>query len=275
MIKKIQLGVLLLLNTLTLLTASAEVLQSKKNPFIFGEQLKYKVELGILNVGEAEVNVATKLYNIRNTPCYFVHVKGKTTGLFSLATKVRDEWASYIDTTTLLPKRFFMNIREMSYRKKQEMKFYHKDEKVKVEKLHKRTGAFIAEKEYKITANTQDIISGTFKLRSVDFSNLTIADTVFVPGFFDGEEYNMNVVFIKKEKIKTKIGEYNAAVFSPLMPNNKMFDGGESIRFWISDDEFKIPLKVKAKLFIGSLELNITDYNVKKEQDKTTLYDND
>ena len=266
MIKVLQLQIYIFIFSLITLSASAQEsdLQKKNNPFRLGEKLCYKVELGILNVGEAEIQVSTKIHEIMETPCYFVHVKGKTTGLFSIATKVRDEWGSYIDTTTLLPKRFFMNIREMSYRKKQEMTFHHKNDMVRVNKLNKKTGAFISQKEYKVTPNIQDIISGTFCLRQVDYSKMTVADTVSIPGFFDGEEYKMKVIFIKKETIKTKIGEYNAVVFSPLMPNNKMFDGGESIRFWISDDEFKIPLKVKAKLFIGSLELNINKYGVEE-----------
>ena len=41
------------------------------------------------------------------------------------------------------------------------------------------------------------------------------------------------------------------------MPDNEMFDGKNSVLFWLSDDENKIPLKIRAKMFIGAVEIDI------------------
>jgi hypothetical protein len=46
------------------------------------------------------------------------------------------------------------------------------------------------------------------------------------------------------------------------MPKNTFFRGNNPIKAWISDDKFRIPLKVKAELLIGALEIDIRSYSL-------------
>ncbi|MCK5278638.1 MAG: DUF3108 domain-containing protein, partial [Cyclobacteriaceae bacterium] len=57
-------------------------------------------------------------------------------------------------------------------------------------------------------------------------------------------------------------GEFDAFLMSPIMPKNTFFRGKNPIKAWISDDKFRIPLKVKAELLIGSLEIDIRSYDL-------------
>ena len=61
--------------------------------------------------------------------------------------------------------------------------------------------------------------------------------------------------------MKTKLGTIRAIVLSPIMPENGLFDGENSIKVWISDDQNKVPLKVKAQMFVGAVEVDIQAYN--------------
>jgi hypothetical protein len=47
---------------------------------------------------------------------------------------------------------------------------------------------------------------------------------------------------------------------SPIMPKISFFRGKNPIKAWISDDKLRIPLKVKAELIIGSVEIDIRSY---------------
>lgn len=42
------------------------------------------------------------------------------------------------------------------------------------------------------------------------------------------------------------------------MPDNKLFDGENSVTCWISDDGNRIPVKIQAKMFIGSTGIELT-----------------
>ena len=41
------------------------------------------------------------------------------------------------------------------------------------------------------------------------------------------------------------------------MPENKLFGGDDPIRLFLSDDKNKIPLKVHASMFVGSVQVDI------------------
>ena len=41
-------------------------------------------------------------------------------------------------------------------------------------------------------------------------------------------------------------------VFKPVMPQNKVFDGENSVTAYFSDDKNRIPVKINAEMFIGS-----------------------
>jgi hypothetical protein len=69
------------------------------------------------------------------------------------------------------------------------------------------------------------------------------------------------VVCYKREVIETKAGSFKSVVFRPVMPDNTIFEGEDAILAWISDDENKIPLKVKAKMFIGHAGIELTEFS--------------
>jgi hypothetical protein len=60
-------------------------------------------------------------------------------------------------------------------------------------------------------------------------------------------------------KFITNIGSFNTFKFSPIMPENKLFSGEHPIKVWITDDKNKIPVKIKANLVVGALDMEITE----------------
>jgi hypothetical protein len=44
------------------------------------------------------------------------------------------------------------------------------------------------------------------------------------------------------------------------MPQNKVFDGENSITAYFSDDKNRIPVKIDAEMFIGSAGVELTSY---------------
>lgn len=225
-----------------------------------GEHIEYRVHYGFINAAEAVVDVAPTLYNVNNRPCYKVNVFGRTTGAFDLVTKVRDTWRSYIDTTAILPQRFYTSIQENRYRKEENMTFNHLNNTVRAEE---RT-----EKDlFKVPDNVHDVVSSYYFLRTINFNKLATGQVIEVPAFYDDTVYNMKVRYRGKEMVKTKFGKTNAIKISPVVTNN-FFKGDDSILIWVSDDANKIPLKVEVELAIGSLDMDIRAFGGLKQDIK-------
>jgi hypothetical protein len=46
-----------------------------------------------------------------------------------------------------------------------------------------------------------------------------------------------------------------------MMPENKVFDGPNSITAYFSDDKNRIPVKIEAKMYVGSAGVELTGYS--------------
>lgn len=126
------------------------------------------------------------------------------------------------------------------------MELYDKDNKRLKEK-----------KEFDLPGQVQDLVSGFYFLRTQDLRHLKEGESITIKGFFDKEIYNIKLIFEGTEKIETKLGVKDTYIFSPRLPKNKLFRGEHPVKVWVTKDHNKIPVKIKANLFIGSLNLDI------------------
>ncbi len=220
------------------------------NSFGPGEHLEYRVHYGFLNAAEATVDVSPSLYKVNERPCYRVNVDARTLGAFDLVTRIRDTWRSYIDTSAILPQKFYTNLQENSYRKEENITFNHEANTVKAEE---RTEKDV----FKVPDNVHDLISGYYFLRTIDFSKLSSGQVIEVPAFYDDTIYNMKIRYRGKDVVKTKQGKINVIKLNPVLPQNKLIKEEESIRIFVSDDANKVPIKVEVDFFVGSMEMDL------------------
>ena len=103
-------------------------------------------------------------------------------------------------------------------------------------------------------------------LRVIDFKKLRLGDTLSILGFFEDASYTLKVMYTGKETITTDIGRIPCHKLVPIMPDNKLFDGENSITAWISDDGNKIPVKIQAKMFIGSTGIELIGFRGLRNQ---------
>lgn len=220
------------------------------NSFGPGEHLEYRVHYGFLNAAEATVDVSPTLYKVNERPCYRVNVDGRTVGAFDLVTRIRDTWRSYIDTSAILPQKFYTNLQENDYRKEENITFNHAANTVKAEERTERD-------VFHVPDNVHDLISGYYFLRTIDFTHIASGQVLEVPAFYDDMVYNMKVRYRGRQVLKTKQGKINVIRLHPVLPSNKLFKEEESIRIFVSDDINKVPVKVEVDLWVGSMVMDL------------------
>lgn len=224
----------------------------KNTSYVRGEKLLFRAHYGFVNAGYGEVTISDKLYKINDRICYKIETVGKSSNSFDFFIRIRDTWRSYVDTSSIIPHKFFRHIEEGKYRKTEEVFYNHQAENLRV--VDKKRDI---DKEYKVPSNVQDLVSGFYFLRNTNFNKLSVNDTIYIPSFLENEIYDLKLVYRGKGKVKTKLGKFMALKLTPIMPENSLFDGEESIRVWISDDKNKIPLKIEADMFIGAVEMDL------------------
>lgn len=229
----------------------------RNTSFHFGEKLEYRVHYGMLNAAEASMEISDKTVYRNNRPCYKVDIWGRSVGLFDLITRINDNWGTYIDTAAIIPHGFYRILEEGRYRKFEYVDFDHQKGEAVTTILDKKTKEPREKIVSKVPANVQDMVSGYYYIRTLDFTKIKPGEVITIDAFFDEEQYDFKIRFVGRESLRTKIGRFNTLVLQPLLPKNGLFTGEDAIKLWISDDRNKIPLKVKASMFVGAVEIDI------------------
>ena len=237
---------------LLLMTVSFD--SQKPDAYDSGEWFKFRIHYGFINAGYATLEVKEAIKDNKNI--YHAIGKGYTVGMSRFFFKVDDNYESYFDKVTNKPFQYVRKIDEGGYTKNQEGFFNQEKNKVLVKDYKNKT-----EKTFSVTENVQDIVSTFYFLRNhPNIDKLKVGESIVVDMFFDDEVYKFKLRFIGKEDLKTKFGTAPTMIFRPIVQSGRVFKEKESLTVWISDDENKIPLRIKASLAVGSIKADLDSF---------------
>ncbi len=239
------------------LTVAQDYALTDDMPFKPGERLEMKASIGFVKAAEATFSVSDIIYTINNRPTWKIDINARTSGIFDFFSPVRDNWGTYYDTEKLIPQRFYRYIREGRFRKNEILYFHHDKDSVTVNKLHKETKLLEKTEEYAIPHNVQDMVTGYYYLRSIDFNKLKVGEIITIKTFFDEKEQPFRVKFTGREVIKTKFGKVKSVVLVPIIEKDSLFEEDNTLKVWLSDDLNKVPLKFQAKIYVGYLRVEL------------------
>ncbi|WP_233589143.1 DUF3108 domain-containing protein [Gynurincola endophyticus] len=219
--------------------------------FKAGEQITLKVFYAVAgaHIGAGEATFTTTLTQFQNKPVYHIVGEGKTYSFYDNFFKVRDKYETFIDTATLQPYRFIRNVNEGGYKKYENVTF------------NKTANTAVTNKGvYKVPGCVQDVLSAVFYARNIDFNKYKAGDQIRFSMFLDDEVYEMYIRYLGKEKVKTKYGKFNAIKFKPLLISGTIFEGGEKMTVWVSDDGNRVPLRIESPITVGSVKVDMISY---------------
>ena len=78
--------------------------------------------------------------------------------------------------------------------------------------------------------------------------------------FLDNEVYNLYIKYMGKEDVKTRYGKFHTIKFKPLLVKGTLFQGGEKMTVWVSDDPNHIPLRIESPIVVGSIKVDMMGY---------------
>ena len=75
------------------------------------------------------------------------------------------------------------------------------------------------------------------------------------------KQYPLLVKVLGKETVKTAAGKFDCIVVEPQFRGEGIFvSKGKSLKVWLTDDEYKMPVKMKVEVFIGSVSAELLEY---------------
>lgn len=222
-----------------------------KDPFRVGEKVVHAVTYFAMNAGF--LTLETKNFvQVNGKKSYQFKTSIRSSDFFSSFYSVDDVAVTMVDFESLVPWVYKLSVKESGHVREAQWIFDPASMSAKFweKKVTKKNGPEERQFEWEIQPFAQNVFSTAFYMRVFDWS-------IGSENKFRVAHDKENLVFsgkaIRKEKLKTAIGEFDTIVIKPEFTLHGKFQPSGENYIWITDDERKLVVRIESKIRIGSL----------------------
>lgn len=231
---------------------SGSLLQSAYND---GESFRYSVSWMGIKAGELYMEIKKN----KKQDTYTISTTVKSAGLLGKLYPVEDVFETIVSGKYRLPTQHTMLQQEGSRRN---IKITSYDQELFLVSYQKNDSPA---ELFQTDGQMHNEFSSFLYLRVLPF---TEDKDAFVPTFADKKRHNVLVTLEAREKIKTIFGEKNCLQVRPHLSFQGLYKKVGDPLIWLTDDSNRIPMRIKAKIVIGSLTANIESYSPQVQPEK-------
>ena len=229
--------------------------------FQVGEKLRYRITYGFMDAGEAVLELRSTPKKGSNRELIHAVGTGRTLGGFNAFYKVTDVYETYLDKKGVFPWFFARRVNEGGYKINQDYVFKHD-----LKKVESGEG-----KEFKIPVGIQDMISSFYYARTLDYQDIKTGKTFEFKCFMDDAVWNLKIKYVGDEVISIRKGKFTCHKFVPVVQTGRYFKSEEDVNFWVTSDDNKIPVLVKAKIPVGVVKMQLVEWTGLKNELKSKV----
>lgn len=219
-------------------------------PFHVGERLTYKAHVSFIHAGDASMSIEDA-EDIRGHPTYhsILDVHGHV-----LWFHVNDHSESWFDPTTMIAYRQVQHVDESRYNADRVYDFYP------ARRVYVRNG-----QEGQSVADPIDEDTFIYFLRTIP---LEIGKTYTFNRYYHLDRNPIVLTVERREHVKVPAGEFDALVVKPIIKSRGLFSASRETEVWISDDSARTIVRLRSKLPVGSLSLDLEHAEYASASDK-------
>jgi len=220
-----------------------------------GEEIIYTVSYnwGPVWVDAGLVTFSVTKENYFGKPAWHFKSTGKTFISYDILYKVRDYYDSWTDPETFRSLGFKRYIYEGGYSLINTMIFDY--DRKKIISNTKSNNNPVRYDTLKFSPCTFDMLTAVYFTRSLDLAKMALNEKREVSLIIDDGLYNIYVRSLGKETVENTDGKkYRCNKFAAKMVEGTIFRGDEDVLVWVTDDANKVPIRIEAKIIIGTVK---------------------
>lgn len=233
----------------TLVTAAAAPLAAQpapspvSRPFAIGERFAYDVQYGPVRVGRGSIEI-TDVELVRGRPAWkaVFRLRGGN-AVYRLDNTVQ----SWIDTASLASVRFLKHVREGRRSRTEAFEIYPE----------RGVYAEAGRGEFRTVAGPLDDASFFYFVRTIP---LEVGNSYTFDRYFKPDRNPVGVRVIRRERITTAAGTFDALVIRPAIKTSGMLSEARRTEVWLSDDARRMVLRVRSELPFGPVTMALREY---------------
>lgn len=225
------------------------VSNSPSLPFSSGERLSYDITWLAMRAGVATMSVQADSSSDEHRRVRFETV-AQSSPIVTKFYPVDNRVASLVDLASFLPLRMTFHRREGKRKNDFEYTFRHQEGMVTAVKDGKTD-------ELQIPGDAQDAISCLYYVRKT--LPLTPGASEALNVHHDKKNYKLEVRVEALETLEGSWGKTETARVLVIMPFQGIFLNEGNLRVWFTTDDRRVPVRMKAKVVIGSIVAELTE----------------
>jgi len=212
-----------------------------------GERLVFEISYGPINAGTAVMEVS-RIVQFNGRDCYHVISTAKSNRFFSSFFKVEDRVESLIDVRGIFSWKFEQHLREGKYRADRFAEYDQRNHTVTTNKGSMEVPPYV-----------QDVLSALYYVRTQD---LVVGQLLSVDNHSGRKLYPLEVKVHRRERVKVPAGSFDCFVVQPILKAGGLFKHKGRLWVWLTADERKMPVLMKSKMIIGSIDVKLKSYRL-------------
>ena len=220
--------------------AASRPARQQEAPWVVGETLEYRLRFLVFNIGRATLTVLG-VDTVRGEPCYHVQftVHGRAP-FYALDDSLR----SWIGVRDLVSRRFEQDANDNGHLRSRRYEILPE------QGIRIRNGTDTAQ----TVAEPLDDVSFIYFGRTVPLDS---GQTYVFPRYFEVDRNPITIQVIGRESIRVPAGRFDAVAVRPIFRSGGLFGEGGRAVIWFSDDRERIPLRIRASMRIGSVDISL------------------
>lgn len=232
--------------------------------FQAGEEMSFTMHYtwGMIDsdVGSATVSLDTVRFN--GEKAFLCSVYGKTTRMYDLFFKVREDFKSWFSVDGLRPLKFTRDTFEGKYKAKNTYIYDWKAAEPHIIADVYSSSSGQRNLELPLTPCTFDLPALFFFARNIDMTKVEPGRRYPMTFAIDDDIYNVYFIFYGPEVIKVKgLGTVRTIRFAAKLLAGEVFTGEEDMMIWISDDDNRVPVYFEAPILVGTASGRMNGYS--------------
>jgi len=223
--------------------------------FPVGERMEYSVTWGGARIAMSTMMVEA-IDTINGTAVYRAAVETRGGPPFY---RIRDRQTSWIRPVPNASLRFDQKLRQGGYRR--DRQHIMDEDAGTYTRFDAIDGVYVPHKndhDVPIPAGVQDEVSIFYFVR---LSPLVVGERYEYERYFMKKGNPVVIEVLRREEIRVPAGTFKTIVVRPIIKGSGMFSEGGEAEIYVTDDQRRIPVRIKTRMSIGSANLYLTDYD--------------
>ncbi len=213
-----------------------------------GETLDYDIYWGAVYVGSAYMKIE-KAVDISSRPAWHIVSQTRSGSFLANFYKVDDRNEAWMDAAGLYSYGYYKKISEAKHFFNEWVIFDGAGKKYYGKKMNRKRQ--ISDFEGPLDRPVNDILSAVYRIRTMQVT----PDTKVEMDVNTKRNWRLLIKTGKRERISTGYGKKQCILVEPMAGEEGLFvaKAGRRMLVWITDDELKVPMLLKAEISIGSI----------------------